>query len=461
MNDMPDADLLALALDPSRILAAQGLTPDPWQGELLSSTAPAILLNCSRGAGKSRTVSILALHTALFRPDSLVLLISRSQRQSGELYRYVKQAYSALGRPVPAAKETETQLELENGSRIVSLPGNEETIRSYQAVNLLVLDEAARIPDDLYASVSPMTGVSRGRTICLSTPFGQHGWFYREWHNHKASWQRFLVPWQSCPRLSAEFIEEERRKFGTAWIQQEYECSFTAMEGLVYPNFEQFSVVGCPLLQQSETDSCRLVGGLDFGFRNPFAAVWGHVTDDVLYITDEIYVRQMPLPSIIPLLPRKVPWSADPAGAADIAQLRLAGFKVFKANNDIRAGIAAVTARLQSNRLRVDPQRCPNLLAEASLYRYPEQLSVPSCQWSDGESFDNRQRTTDNYSETPLDHDNHALAALRYLVARLDATQMARYRRNPGGQLSNVSPPSGAMEQPSGFAKNPFIWRPV
>jgi Terminase large subunit, T4likevirus-type, N-terminal len=470
MHEKNAAEMLALALDPCRMLAALGFAADPWQKELLGSTAPAILLNCSRGAGKSRTVSILALHTALFQPSSLVLLISRSQRQSGELYRYVKQAYSALGRPVPAVKETETQMELQNGSRIVSLPGNEETIRSYQAVNLLVLDEAARIPDELYASVSPMTGVSRGRTICLSTPFGQHGWFYREWHNRKSSWQRFLVPWQSCPRLSAAFIEEERRKFGSAWIQQEYECSFTAMEGLVYPNFEQLTAVGEPVPEPGVNDSSRRVGGLDFGFRNPFAAIWGHVVDDVLFITDEIYVRQTPLPSIIPLLPRDVYWSADPAGASDISQLRLASFKVFKANNDIRAGIAAVTARLQSGRLKIIAHRCPNLIAEARLYRYPEEMSGvrgPESGVEDPVSDvltpDTGLRTPDvlqSCSEVPVDQNNHALGALRYLIARLDAAHVARYRRSPMARGAGITLPTDDIQEPGDLASNPFIWRP-
>ena len=94
---------LALALDPSRILAAQGLTPDSWQRELLLSADRQILLNCSRQSGKSTVVSALALHTALFTPAALVLLLSPSQRQSGELFRKVLDSYNALGRPVPAA----------------------------------------------------------------------------------------------------------------------------------------------------------------------------------------------------------------------------------------------------------------------------------------------------------------------------------------------------------------------
>src|SRR5262249_24310833 len=139
----------------------------------------------------------------------------------------------------------------------------------------------------------------------------------------------------------------------------------------------------------------KLVGGLDFGFRNPFAALWGACADDVLYIENEVYLRETPISEIIKrrLLPRNVLWHADPAGAAEIEQLRLAGYKVLRGKNDIRAGIAAVTARLQSGRLKVHEWRCPNLLAEARLYRYPSP----------------QERAL--VGENPVDEHNHALGA--------------------------------------------------
>src|SRR5215210_825661 len=133
---MDTYSLFATALDPSLILRTQGMTADPWQRSLLLSREPRVLLNCSRGAGKSRTCSALALHTAVFRPGSLVLLLSRALRQACELLRYVKQGWRALGRPLPVRKMTETQLEFGNGSRILSLPGREDTIRAFQGVTL-------------------------------------------------------------------------------------------------------------------------------------------------------------------------------------------------------------------------------------------------------------------------------------------------------------------------------------
>src|SRR3954471_489885 len=66
-----------------------GFHPDPWQSRLLRSSAKQVILNCCRQSGKSTTTSILALHTALYQPNSLVLLISPTQRQSKELFAKV------------------------------------------------------------------------------------------------------------------------------------------------------------------------------------------------------------------------------------------------------------------------------------------------------------------------------------------------------------------------------------
>src|SRR5262245_19402070 len=264
---------LALALDPARLLVARGLPPDPWQRELLLAPDRQVLLNCSRQSGKSTVVAALALHTLLFTPKALVLLLSPSLRQSVEIFRKVIDGFDALGRPLRAVRRTTLQLELANGSRIVSLPGREHTLRSFSGVNLLVLDEAARIPDVLYRSVRPMLAVSRGRLVALSTPFGQRGWFFDAWQGG-GPWKKVQITWRDCPRIAPDFIAEERQALGDSWVRQEYECEFTALEGLVYPDFEQALTVEWPNPQG------KPVGGIDFGWRNPFAAVWGVLDRD-------------------------------------------------------------------------------------------------------------------------------------------------------------------------------------
>jgi hypothetical protein len=164
----------------------------------------------------------------------LTLLLSPTLRQSGELFRdKVKRLYNALGRPVATVQESALTMELANGSRIVSLPGEEETIRGYSRVRLLILDEAARIDDALYRSVRPMLAVSHGRLVALSTPFGKRGFFWEAWTGGE-SWQRIRITADQCPRITPAFLADERRALGERWYRQEYECSFEDVVGAFF-----------------------------------------------------------------------------------------------------------------------------------------------------------------------------------------------------------------------------------
>lgn len=220
---------LACALDPVQVAREAGLDSDPWQARFLRSPSRRVLLNCARQSGKSTTTALLALHTVLYQPGALVLLLSPALRQSQELFRKALAFYRDLGRPVPVETESALRLELENGSRIVSLPGKETTVRGFSGVQLIAVDEAARVPDELYFSVRPMLAVSGGRLVALSTPFGSRGWWYEAWRSEEP-WERYKVLAEECPRISGEFLEEERRTLGEWWFGQEYECAFLDAE---------------------------------------------------------------------------------------------------------------------------------------------------------------------------------------------------------------------------------------
>lgn len=81
------------------------------------------------------------------------------------------------------------------------------------------------MPNELYFSIRPMLAVSGGHLIALSTLFGTRGWWYEAWRSAE-SWERYEVPAESCPRISASFLAEERRVLGEWWFSQEYDCRF-------------------------------------------------------------------------------------------------------------------------------------------------------------------------------------------------------------------------------------------
>jgi hypothetical protein len=215
------------ALDPVAFAAeALGFVPDPWQERTLRWTGKRLLLNCSRQSGKSTTAAVLGLHRALYWPKSLILLVSPSLRQSAELFRKVADLMASLATGPALTEDNRLSCVLDNGSRIVSLPSSEATVRGYSAVDLVIFDEAARVDDALYYGVRPMLAISGGRLVAMSTPFGKRGWWHKEWTEGGDGWERIEIPATECPRISPDFLNEERVSLGDWWYRQEYLCQF-------------------------------------------------------------------------------------------------------------------------------------------------------------------------------------------------------------------------------------------
>lgn len=224
---------LAEALDP--VLFAKeslGFEADEKQAQVLRSGSKRLALNCSRQWGKSTIAALRSLHRAVFYPRSVILIVSFIKDQSAELYRKIETFQSIMENRAPDLEHSKQSMTFMNKSRILILSGREQTVRGYSP-DLVILDEAARIPDETYFSIRPSISVSNGALMIISTPRGRRGFFHQEFISGR-EWERYEITGWECPRISDEFLKSEREKIGPSWFAQEYECSFITAEGQLF-----------------------------------------------------------------------------------------------------------------------------------------------------------------------------------------------------------------------------------
>ncbi len=209
------------------------LTPDEKQMCVLRSEAKRGILNCSRQWGKSTMAAVKALHRVYTRPGSTVLVSSPCARQSAEFLRKASELVVRLGIAPRGDGDNAVSLLLPNGSRIVGLPGKESTTRGFSAVSMLLFDEASRVPDEVYQALRPTIAVGGGDLWLMSTPCGQRGFFYEAWVRGE-DWFRVSAKITECARISAEFLEEERREKTAECFAQEYLCEFTSSDDAMF-----------------------------------------------------------------------------------------------------------------------------------------------------------------------------------------------------------------------------------
>src|SRR5262245_48415972 len=162
----------ATPLSAVELAERSGLTLDGWQREALACTDPRLIVLGCRQSGKSSIAAVLAAHEAMTAAGSLSLLISPSLRQSTELLTKVRRTLLAVEADAPPLEQdSATSLRLCTGSRVISLPASERTIRGFSAPSLIVEDESARVGEALHFSVRPMAAVSQARLVLISSPF--------------------------------------------------------------------------------------------------------------------------------------------------------------------------------------------------------------------------------------------------------------------------------------------------
>jgi hypothetical protein len=232
------ANIVRYALDPAAwAREVLGDDLDPWQAGVLSGPHRKVALNCHRQAGKSRTLAHAAAHMAAHVPGSVTIIISKRQGQAELLLIKAEEMLKRTGLVVAPTIYPDPGIRVVGGGDIVALASAPSGTRGYTA-DLLIVDEASHVPDDLYHSVTPFLSTRNGRQLIASTPFGKLGFFWEVCEGNTKrpapGWHVVKLNVRECSRISADFLAEELRAKGRWWFAQEYENEFVDTEGAVF-----------------------------------------------------------------------------------------------------------------------------------------------------------------------------------------------------------------------------------
>lgn len=213
----------AYLLDPSLWMDKElGIKPHEWQQTFLRSPRGAsIAVRTARQVGKTTAAAVGMAHSALFMPGSLSVIACPNQNQSAEALRKVRAMVTSVG---AAANDNVYKLELDNGSRVMALPGTHQSIRGLTVDAWIVADEAAQLDPAIMAALHPMrTQRPDAKFAMLSTAWSRTDPFWTVWDNGDPSWTRIDATLDVAPHLIApSVVEKARRQLSEEDFKREY-----------------------------------------------------------------------------------------------------------------------------------------------------------------------------------------------------------------------------------------------
>lgn len=349
----------------------------PAQATIARDTHRFRVLRCGRRFGKTILMTEEIKGVALSRPSKIAYIATTIQQARDIVWTsLLKELQGAIIKTNEARLEITVQTQTGEESQI-SLRGweNIETLRGL-SFDFLGLDEIAKMRNFwvLWNEVLRPTLLDRkGQAMFASTPKGYNHFYdlcnrelidsdYRAFHY--TTWDN---PW--IPR---EEIEAAKATMTPESFAQEHEAIFQKMEGLVYKEFNR----RLHTYEELPDGDFEMLGGVDFGYRNPAAVLTVYSDGKRFYIEDEWYKRERTDAQVAEYIAgnRFVSVFPDPENPGGIEELRRRGVntrEVVKGRGSVEKGIQQVRELILNNRLKVN-KRCINLISEFEMYSYDE-----------------------------------------------------------------------------------------
>jgi hypothetical protein len=188
-----------------------------------------------RQGGKTEVGSLVVAHGMVHEEGSTSLFLAPTQRQSAEAIRRTRRHLLQAGAKLKV--DNAFSLEVVGGGRVLSLPGSDDAaVRGITVDGVAVVDEASRVPDQLFKAVTPMLArhSDRARLLCISTPWTRSGWFWELDERQDPAWTYVAASVEETKAIPEEFLAAERRALGEQAYAREYLLAYDCTDTLVF-----------------------------------------------------------------------------------------------------------------------------------------------------------------------------------------------------------------------------------
>ena len=203
-----------------------GIEPDPWQADFLRAVASGerrISVRSGHGTGKSTAASWAMRWFLLTRyPCKIVVTAPTSAQLFDALFAETKRWLKKLPDVLKTLLETKADRVFLRASPTESFmscrTSRAETPEALQGVHsenvMLVADEASGVPEQVFEAASGSMSGENAVTILLGNPTRTSGFFFETHHRLSSSWWTTRVSCLDSPRVSDEYIDEMRSRYG-------------------------------------------------------------------------------------------------------------------------------------------------------------------------------------------------------------------------------------------------------
>ena len=284
-----------LKLPVSQYLELLGVSPLPSQMAIINAVNNDkyrfVVASISRRQGKTYIANIIGQLVSLV-PGSNILIMSPNYSLSQISFDLQRQLIKHFDLEVAKDNAKDKVIELTNGSTIRMGSVNQVDSCVGRSYDLIIFDEAALADgeDAFNVALRPTLDKDNSKALFISTPRGKNNWFAKFYHrgfsDEFPEWASIRATYKDNPRMSETDVAEARKSMSEAEFKQEYEADFNTYEGQIWSFNHEECVAN---LEELDTRSMEIIGGLDVGYRDPTAfCVLGYDwNEEKYYVLDE------------------------------------------------------------------------------------------------------------------------------------------------------------------------------